>query len=364
MRRLILLAVLLLMLHPGAMAMDSAEALLEKAGFSDLETLSESLGGPDVREAARAVLSGELPIDRDLPATALRQLCEAVRRALMPALSVLAVPVLVALSLGIVLGTDRGPLTLLCRLSAVYGLGRQCAAAMAVARSGMHVAVRIADTAAPVVSAALTLTGRAAAGATLTPLSAICADAVGNALIGWGLPLCGVAAIVAAGGNLSGRFRLDRLFRLICRTVTWGTGMLIAAFVGVMALQGRLAATRDGVSSQALRQALRGLVPLIGGSISDSSGALAETAFAVRSAVGATGLLIVLGTAAQSALKLGAHMLSLKLASALLEPVADQGITRIAACYGEIARVLMALYAGSVLLTALLAGAGLGLLGF
>ena len=57
-------------------------------------------------------------------------------------------------------------------------------------------------------------------------------------------------------------------------------------------------------------------------------------------------------------------MLSLKLASALLEPVADPAITRIAGCYGEIDRVLMALYAGSVLLTALLAGAGLGLLGF
>lgn len=364
MRRLILLAALLLMLHPGALAADPAEALLEKAGLSKLEALSESLGGPDVREAARAVLSGELPIDRELPALALRQLCEAVKVALLPALSVLAVPVLAALSLGMVLGADSGPLTLLCRLSAVYGLGRQCAAAMAVARSGMSVAVRIADTAAPVVAAALTLTGRAAAGATLTPLSAICADAVENALIGWGLPLCGVAATVAAGGNLSGRFRLDGLFRLICRTVTWGVGMTIAAFVGVMALQGRLAATRDGVSSQALRQALRGLVPLIGGSVSDSSGALAQTAVAVRGAVGATGLLITLATAAQPALKLGAHMLSLKLASALLEPVADPAITRIAGCYGEIARVLMALYAGSVLLTALLAGAGLGLLGF
>ena len=364
MRRLILLAALLLLLHPEALAADPAEALLEKAGLSDLEALSESLGGPNVREAARAALSGELRIGKDLPATALRQLREAVKGALLPALSVLTVPVLAALSLGMVLGTDSGPLTLLCRLSAVYGLGRQYAAAMAVARGGMRVAVRIADTAAPVVSAALTLTGRATAGATLTPLSAICADAVANALIGWGLPLCGVAAVVAAGGNLSERFRLDGLFRLICRAVTWGVGMLIAAFVGVMVLQGRLAATRDGASSQALRQALRGLIPLIGGSVSDSSGALEETAVAVRGAVGATGLLIVLGTAADPALKLGANMLSLKLASALLEPVADRGITRIAASYGEIARVLLALYAGSVLLTALLAGAGLGLLGF
>lgn len=364
MRRLILLAALLMLLHPVAMGEDPAGALLEKVGFSRLEALAESLDGPDAREIARAVLSGEMPIGKALPAEVLRRMGEAVRDALLPALGTLAVPVLATLALGLVLGSDNGPLTLLCRLSAVYGLGRQCAAAIAVARSGMEVAARIADTAAPVVAATLTLTGRAAAGATLTPLSAICADAVGNALVAWGLPLCGVAAIVAAGGSLSDRFRLDRLFRLICGAVTWSVGMLVAAFVGLMAFQGRLAAARDGATSQTLRQALRGLIPLIGGTVSDASGALAETALTVRSAVGATGLLIVLGIAVGPALKLGAHMLSLKLASALIEPVADPGITRIAAGYGEIARLLLALYAGSALLAALLSGAGLGWLGF
>ena len=81
-------------------------------------------------------------------------------------------------------------------------------------------------------------------------------------------------------------------------------------------------------------------------------------------AVGATGVVIALGTAVKPALCLAAHMLSLKLASAIIEPVADPGIVRITACYGEIGRLLLALYAGSVLLVVLLAGAGLGLMGF
>jgi hypothetical protein len=57
-------------------------------------------------------------------------------------------------------------------------------------------------------------------------------------------------------------------------------------------------------------------------------------------------------------------MLSMKLAAALVEPVADPRIADIAAGYGEIARLQLALYTGSMLLAALLAGAGLGLLGF
>lgn len=364
MRRFLLVAALLMLICPGALAEEPGEALLEQAGFSKLEDLSRELDGPDARAIARAVLSGELPMGEDLPAVILRRIGEALKRALLPAISALAPPVLVTLALGMVLGGDSGPLTLLCRLSCVYSLARQCAAAMEVAKGGMYVAARIADVAAPVVAAAMTLSGRAASAATLTPLSAICADAIESALVAWGLPMCAVAAAIAAGSSLSDRFRLDRLFRLVCKAVTWGVGMLIGAFIGIMTLQGQLAAARDGASSQALRQALRGLVPLIGGSVSDASGALAETALAVRSAVGVTGLLVVLGTAAGPALRLGAHMLSLKLASALIEPVADPGITRIAAAYGEIARLLLALYAGSALLAALLAGVGLGLLGF
>ena len=98
--------------------------------------------------------------------------------------------------------------------------------------------------------------------------------------------------------------------------------------------------------------------------LSDSSGVLAQTALSARNAVGVTGMLVALGVCAGPAARLGAHMLSLKLASALIEPVADPGVSRIAAAYGEVARLLLALCAAGGLLSALLLGTGLGLLGF
>ena len=362
--KLLILMAALLMLHPAALADATPDALLEQAGFSRLAALSGELGGPDAKSIARSALSGELIIADSLPSDILKQLGGEVKRALTSALSALAAPVIVTLALRMIMGEDAGALTLLCRLGCVYSLGRQCAWAIGIAESGMGDAARIADIAAPVVAAALSLTGRAASAAALTPLAAICVDAIQNALIAWGLPLCGVAAVVAAGGSLSDHFRMDRLFKLVCGTVTWGAGLLIAAFVGMMTLEGRLAASRDGVSTQALRQALRGLIPYIGGSVSDSSGALLESALSVRNAVGVTGLMIALYAAVKPALSLSAHMLSLKLASALIEPVADPGVVRVTACYGEISRALLALYAGSTMLSALLIGAGAGLMGF
>ena len=360
----LILLVALLLLHPACRAEGFSGALLERAGLSKLEALSEALEGPDVEAVVESALSGRLPIGQDAPSAVLAGVAEALRGALLPALAALATPVAITLVLRVVLGARGSPMTLLCRLGCVYSLGKQCAAAMETAKGGMNVALRIADVASPVVAAALTLTGRAASAATLTPLSAVCVDGIENALIAWGLPLCGVAAVVAAAGGMSDSFRLDRLFGLICRVVTWSAGLMIAAFVGMMTLEGRLAAVRDGASVQAVRQALKGLIPAIGGSVSDSSGALMESVASVRNAVGATGVVIALGTAVKPALCLAAHMLSLKLASAIIEPVADPGIVRITACYGEIGRLLLALYAGSVLLVVLLAGAGLGLMGF
>ena len=364
MKRWMLWAALIMLLCPGARGEAPAQALLDQTGFSGLVDLSKALDGPDVRRIAGEVLSGRLAIRRDLPGAALRRFASAAKEALLSALSALAVPVLVTLALRMVLGAEDGPMVLLCRLACVFSLGKQCAAAMEAAREGMAVAARIANAAAPVVASALSLTGRAATSATLTPMAAVCADGIENALIAWGLPACGIAAVVAAGGSLSDSFRLDRLFKLISGAVTRGVCLLIAAFVGMMALQGRLAAARDGASVQAVRQALKGLIPLIGGSIGDSSAVLLESAAAVRNAVGVAGLMIVLSAAAGPAVRLGAHMLSMKLASALVEPVADSGITRIAAGFGEIARLQLALYAGSVLLSGLVVGAGLGLLGF
>ena len=74
MKRLFLLAVLLLLLIPGALSEESAGVLLDKAGFAELEALSEALDGPNVREIAGMALSGKLPVSRDIPAQALRRL--------------------------------------------------------------------------------------------------------------------------------------------------------------------------------------------------------------------------------------------------------------------------------------------------
>ncbi|MBR1821323.1 MAG: hypothetical protein IJ769_06840, partial [Clostridia bacterium] len=69
----------------------------------------------------------------------------------------------------------------------------------------------------------------------------------------------------------------------------------------------------------------------------------------------------VLGVSAAPVARLAVSTLSLRLASAILEPVADAGVTRIVGGFGDVSRMLLAICAGATLLAVLMLGACLGL---
>lgn len=358
-----LIVALLLLLCPLARGEEARQAMLEHVGLAQLEALSRETGGPDVRAIAGAVLSGELPIDANTPGRIVERLARELQRGFMKALRLLALPVLVSMLLGMLLDGEGGALRLVCRMACASGLARSCSGALGVASAAMGTSVRIADACSPVLAAALTLTGSGASAAVLSPSAALCVSLIENAFSRVGLRLCALAALVACGGNLSDRFRLDRLFALTCQAAVWGVRLTLIGFVALLTIQGRLAATRDAASANAVGQALRNMVPIIGRSVSDSTGALMESAVSVRSAVGVTGMALAVAVCAAPALRLTVYMLSLRLTAAVIEPVADPGICRIAAGFAAIARVLLALCVGSALMTALLAGSCLGMTG-
>ena len=358
MRLALVLLALALLSCPGA----RAEALLDEVGFGALDALSDE-AGIDPREVARRVLAGDFAPDGELPGRLLDGLVSALREEWFAVLRLLAAPVLAALVVRLMLAGEAGALPLACRLAAALGLMRRFAEAAQIAEGAMAASARMARVASPVLAAALALTGGQAASAQLTPLSALCVGGVQKALAGVGLPLCALAAAVAVAGNLSERFRLDALFSLIKRAAGALAGLTTAGFVGLIAVQGRLAAAQDTLSARAVGSALKRAVPIIGGALSDASGALVGSALGLRNAVGAAGLALALGVCLKPLLALAASMLSVKLAAAVIEPVADPGTSRIASGIGDALQLLLTLCVAGTMLTALLAGSLLGQVG-
>ena len=347
-----------LMSFAAAQAEDMSRELLERVGFDSLVSLSESLCGPDVRSFARRALAGELMPDGSTPLRLLKRLLKSLKGAFTQALKALSLPALASVMIRLLLQRREDALALLCRICAAWVLLSRFAMAMEVAREALNAAVSVSGVVSPALASAMTLSGSTGRAALLTPASALCAGIIGDVLNGVGLPLCALAAVVACAGNLATKLQLRRLFRLLRQAVVTGTGLMMAGFVGLLSVQGRLAAAQDTTSLRAARQAL-GALPIVGGQVSDSAGLLAGSAAAARNVVGATGMLLALWLCAGPALRIGLYMLSIRLTGAVLEPVADAGICRIVDDFADAARMLLAIVVCGAALAAMLAGTGL-----
>ena len=358
-----LAAALLLLFAPFARAEGNFDTWLDRAGFGRLERMAGELGVDGLREFAQRAFDGESLWDVDALRDGLRRLGASVREGLVSALRAIAVPVLATLLLRLLLDRRDGPLSLLCRLSCAVALSTGCADALREADALMAALARMADVLSPVLAAALTLTGAGASAAALSPASTLCLSLIETALRDTALPLCAVAATVGVAGSLSERFRLDRLLALIRRFTIWGTGLMSAGFASLLAIEGHLASAQDGTMSRAVRGLIRGAIPFVGGSLSDSAGALVQSAALAKNAVGAAGMALALSLCAVPMTKLIVHALSLKLAAAISEPIADPGIVRVTACFGDVAGMLLAICGAGTVLDLLLCATCLGLFG-
>lgn len=321
--------------------------------------VSEEVGGIDVLRTVRALMSGELRLDADTVEQWLKSLAHRLTGNLFGLLPGLVPPMVVGLVVRILLGLQRGVengALLLCRLSCVGVLLSAFAVQREAARRLLEVTVRVVNGVSPALIAAATLTGANTA-AILSPMTALCAGAIENLLAGAGLALCSLAAAVAASANLSMSFRLRRLFRLVKGVTVWAIGLLMAAFTGLMALEGLLGASQDAAALRGARYVLQNVLPIIGGEIASAADGLAGSAVAVRNAVGVTGMLLLLSACARPLAELAATALSMKLAAAILEPAADRCMTDAAAQFGETADMLLAIGAGGAALALLTMGA-------
>ncbi|MBR1820311.1 MAG: hypothetical protein IJ769_01670 [Clostridia bacterium] len=262
------LAAALLLTGASARAVSAQSWLLEKSGVESLAALSKELGGLDVDRAVSRLMSGELRVDQIEIQRLLERFAASLREGLTDALAALAAPVLASLALRALMGdSSGGVIALLCRASCAALLTERFLQARHIAEAALAALVRMVGAASPVLIAALTLTGSAQRATILTPTTALCASLIEAAFQNVGLPLCGVAAVIAAASSLSDRFQLNRLFELLRRSVTWGISLLMAGFVGVMAVEGLLVSGQDALSARAVRRAIQAALPIIGGDV-------------------------------------------------------------------------------------------------
>ena len=175
----------------------------------------------------------------------------------------------------------------------------------------------------------------------LQPVTALLVGASGTILKNIMIPLIFFSAVLVLVNNISDKIKLDRLCNLTKNICTWTLGIFFTIFVGVLSVQGALAASFDGISIRTAKYAVETFVPIVGGLFSKTVDMIIGCSLLVKNAVGIAGLITTVMIALYPIIKILCLMTIYKISSAILEPISD---SRVSVCLNDIGNVLTILF--------------------
>lgn len=169
----------------------------------------------------------------------------------------------------------------------------------------------------PVMTAALASQGGITASTALYAgtviFDSILASGISNLLI----PMVYIflALMIAAGAT--GVAMLQQLAELIRWLVTWCLKTILYVFTGYVGITGVVSGSTDAAALKVTKLTMSGMIPVVGGILSDASEAVIVGASVMKNTVGVYGMLALIAIWISPFLKIGLQYLLLKLTAAL-----------------------------------------------
>lgn len=169
----------------------------------------------------------------------------------------------------------------------------------------------------PVMTAALAAQG-GATGATALYAGTAAFDAILSALIAKLLvPMAYIFLALGVAVSATGEELLKKLRDFVKWLMSWSLKTILYIFTGYLGITGVITGTVDATAVKATKLTISGVVPVVGGILSDASEAVILGAGVMKNAAGVYGLLAILAIWITPFLQIGAQFLLLKLTAAL-----------------------------------------------
>lgn len=131
------------------------------------------------------------------------------------------------------------------------------------------------------------------------------------------IPLVYIFVALSVAKGAIGQDILKRLQKFIQSASGWFLKMILYIFTGYMTITKVITGTADQTALKATKLTISGMVPVVGGILSDASETVLVSAGLVKNSIGIYGLLAVLAIAIGPFLKIGIQYLLLKLTAAI-----------------------------------------------
>lgn len=179
----------------------------------------------------------------------------------------------------------------------------------------------------PVVTAALASQGGSVTAASLYAATALFDSVICELICSILLPMVSICLVLSVVAAAAEDDMLKKLRDLLKQLMSWSLKVLLYVFTGYISLSGIISGTADQTALKAAKLTISGMVPVVGGILSDASETVLVGAAVVKNAVGISGLLGIIAVTIGPFITTGINYLLLKVLSAVSPAFASKGLS-------------------------------------
>ena len=169
----------------------------------------------------------------------------------------------------------------------------------------------------PALTAALAAQGGITSSSALYAGTALFDSVLSSMISGILIPLVYIYLALSTVGSAIGADTLKKCRDWIKWLMTWVLKTILYIFTGYISITGVISGTTDAAALKAAKLTISGVVPVVGGILSDASEAILVSAGTVKNAVGLYGLLAIGAIWIGPFIKIGVHYMLLRLTGIL-----------------------------------------------
>lgn len=181
----------------------------------------------------------------------------------------------------------------------------------------------------PTLSAATAASGGAVAASVRQVATVFFSDLLMSLIRSLLLPMVWVYVALSASNAIMPAGRLGGIAQGLQKAITWLLSGSLLLFTGYLSISGAFASSADSMTLRMTRSAIGGVIPVVGGIISDAADTVLAGAGVLKQSVGVLGTLTILATCILPFLKLGVQYLLLKLTVFFAATVAPEPLVKL-----------------------------------
>ena len=189
----------------------------------------------------------------------------------------------------------------------------------------------------PLLLTLMMYTGSIATTSLLEPIILFAINFIANLIKNILIPIVLIIVVFSIISKISEKMQIEKLSKFLKSSVVWVLGIVLTIFVGVVSLEGTLSSSVDGITAKTAKSAVSTIIPVVGKVLGD----VVDSGIILKNAIGLIGVIIVIGICITPIIKIATMCIMYSLASAVVQPIADDKIVKVLDEMGGVFKLLL-----------------------